>query len=41
MRISGGRVFELDNGFVSRDVYFDGEVIAVQITKFMTLPVAM
>ena len=28
MRISGGRVFELDNGFVSRDVYFDGEVIA-------------
>lgn len=28
MRISGGQVFDLQRGFVSRDVCFDGEVIA-------------
>ena len=30
MRISGGRVFDLEKGFVSRDLCFDGEVIAAQ-----------
>ena len=28
MRISGGQVFDLQRGFVSRDVCFDGELIS-------------
>ena len=30
MRISGGQVFDLKEGFVSRDVCFDGKLISAR-----------